>query len=210
MNTIKELKTWPSEATVEAVQVKVARTFEYRTVNTANGQKTVQAAELVDGAGEKIRISAWEHPDLKALEGKEVVLHSNKSGNGKFGGVVVKHGSYTNKSGVSVATIELSVSKLGTFQLVEVFKANGGSGATQPSTQASEPVKSQGNGVSGAPTAQYVHGATVGMAINQACQNLTHLGNDLTEDDVWRLASRLIRVAQKLEAGNLAPEVTND
>ncbi len=50
------------------------------------------------------------------------------------------------------------------------------------------------------------HGATVGMAINCACANLTARGEFLDPEAVTQIASDLLRVAAWLEAGNLLPK----
>lgn len=50
------------------------------------------------------------------------------------------------------------------------------------------------------------HGATVGMAINCACANLTARGEMLEPHEVACIASDLLRVAAWLEAGNLEPK----
>lgn len=50
------------------------------------------------------------------------------------------------------------------------------------------------------------HGATVGMAINCACANLTERGCELDAEEVTQIASDLLRVAAWLEAGHLMPK----
>ena len=57
-----------------------------------------------------------------------------------------------------------------------------------------------------------IHGATVGMAINQAMAALlpSYAGAEITKDpaftrDLYTLASDIIRVSLHLEQGNLAP-----
>lgn len=204
MNSIQVVKTWPNDATVEAIQGKIDKVYPANT--TASG-KVVQNAILVDAGNESVKLVVWDHPDLKPYEGKEVVLHSNRAGNGRFGGVTVKHGSYVakkdgknHKEGDTIPTFELSVSKLGTFQLVEVYNAQAGKSApvsSEAPTKAEELVKSNSTGV---------HGQTVGMAINNTCDNLTARGETLEPDVIWKIASSIIRVAQKLEKGELADE----
>ena len=78
-------------------------------------------------------------------------------------------------------------------------------GATQPSTP-SEAVKSPviaQNGGSGR-----IEGVTVGMAINKAVDICIKTG-DVSEEAIWHRSSTLIRLAQKLQAGNLAPELVS-
>ena len=50
-----------------------------------------------------------------------------------------------------------------------------------------------------------IEGITVGMAINKAVDISIRL-EDVGEDSIWQRASMLIRLAQKLQSGNLAPE----
>jgi hypothetical protein len=49
-----------------------------------------------------------------------------------------------------------------------------------------------------------IEGVTVGMAINKAVDICLKTG-DTNEDTLWHWSSTLIRLAQKLQAGNLAP-----
>ena len=75
-------------------------------------------------------------------------------------------------------------------------------GATQPqspSEAAKSPVMAQNSGSS------RIEGVTVGMAINKAVDICIKTG-DTNEDTLWHWSSTLIRLAQKLQAGNLAPE----
>ena len=54
-----------------------------------------------------------------------------------------------------------------------------------------------------------VEGVTVGMAVNKAVDICIKTG-DVSEGSIWQRASMLIRIAQKLQAGNLAPEPSNE
>jgi ABC-type uncharacterized transport system ATPase component len=47
------------------------------------------------------------------------------------------------------------------------------------------------------------------MAVNKAVDISIRL-EDVGEDSIWQRASMLIRIAQKLQAGNLAPEPINE
>jgi len=50
-----------------------------------------------------------------------------------------------------------------------------------------------------------IEGVTIGMAINKAVDIAINSGN--TENDViWKIASDLVRIAQKMQRGDLAPE----
>ncbi len=54
-----------------------------------------------------------------------------------------------------------------------------------------------------------IEGVTVGMAINKAV-DICNINGDVNEDKLWFYSSMLIRLAQKLQSGNLAPEPGND
>lgn len=83
------------------------------------------------------------------------------------------------------------------------FKAIGGAPPAQPTPVAEEPRKSEGKAVSGP---SRVEGVTVGMAINKAVDILIECpGGKITAEELWETASMIIRIAQKLQSGELAP-----
>jgi len=57
-----------------------------------------------------------------------------------------------------------------------------------------------------APSHSFTPGARVGMALNNACANLTARGEALDPLAVTQMASDLLRIAEWLEAGNLMPK----
>jgi hypothetical protein len=81
-----------------------------------------------------------------------------------------------------------------------VFKAVGEPTPSQTAPQPEEPRKSEAKPV---PAPSRVEGVTVGMAINKAVDTLNAQELGVTEEAVWRIASRLIRVATRLQAGDL-------
>jgi hypothetical protein len=199
----------PDGATINEIQVKVLEVYP-RKENVGQYNKSVQNATVGDGAGNKIKISVWEHPDLTPLKGKELILHSSKNGAGKFGGVSVKHGSYPSKTETlpdgtpkPVKTVELSVGKSGQFQLVEVYHQSQGTSA---------PVVAPASTTAG--SYQQVHstainGQTVGMAINNAIKILVDGGSlnpETLERDLIMLGSKIIRASQTLERGEIVPK----
>ena len=119
--------------------------------------------------------------DLSPLDGKLV----------KFGGMGIKRGDdYQGKAQISLGDKSI-ISPVGE--------------ATQ-----SAPVPS----VVGIPTpytqSPRIEGVTVGMALNKAVDISIRL-EDVGEDSIWQRASMLIRIAQKLQSGNLAtPEPSNE
>ena len=97
-----------------------------------------------------------------------------------------------------------------TFGDKVVFKAIGEATQAQPAPAAEEPRKTQGNAVSAPPSPQpaangRIEGVTVGMAVNKAVDILIAENGPFEADAVWQKASMLIRVAQQLQQGYLAP-----
>jgi hypothetical protein len=211
MQTIVQILGYPDGTPIDAVQGKITWVDPLRTTDKG----TVQNVTLSDVGGNKIRATVWDHADLSDLKDKEYVLHAPKN-NPRFPAIKVVHGSYVarkdtknHKAGDTVKTVELSVNKNGVFQFIEVFKAS-----AKPSAQSEAEVSSPARAVSshpagvsgsvGVPTSS-IHGATVGMAINQACTYLIQSGQELDPKKVHEIASKLVRVAQHMEKGNLAP-----
>jgi len=81
-----------------------------------------------------------------------------------------------------------------------VFKAVEGATPTETAPQPEEPRKSDSRPI---PAPSRVEGVTVGMAINKAVDALNAQQLAVTELAVWQIASRLIRVATRLQAGEL-------
>jgi hypothetical protein len=134
-------------------------------------------------SGDGVEVSATSFSrDLSPLEGKLV----------KFGGMGIKRGDDYQGKGQVVLGDKSIISPVGE--------------ATQ-----SAPATT----VTGTPT-QYtqsprIEGVTVGMAINKAVDILIPSGVHIDENSLWQTASMLIRVAQKLQSGNLAtPEPSNE
>lgn len=102
----------------------------------------------------------------------------------KFTGMGLKRGDdYNGKAQIS----------LGDKAIISLI---GGTIAIPQPSAPSEAVKSPGSG--------RIEGVTVGMAINKAVDICLKTG-DTNEDTLWHWSSTLIRLAQKLQAGNLAP-----
>ncbi len=212
MNTIGQVLTWPHDAIVEALQVKIDKVFPGKTTTTG---KFVQNIVLKDVAGNTIKASVWEHSDLTSLQGKEVILHSNRGGNGKIGGVKVSHNSYVaqkdgknHKAGDTVNSVDLSISKLGTFQFVEVYRQQNPASSAQPTAEAAQPAVTQTTASAGANTgpctSRPIHGATVGSAVNNACALLIARGEDLDPVKIKKIAVGIIKVAIEMESGDLS------
>jgi hypothetical protein len=134
-------------------------------------------------SGDGVEVSATSFSrDLSPLEGKLV----------KFGGMGIKRGDdFQGKPQVSLGDKSI-ISPVGE--------------ATQSDSATT---------VTGTPTlytqSPRIEGVTVGMAINKGVDILIPSGVHIDENSVWQTASMLIRVAQKLQSGNLAtPEPSNE
>ena len=178
MNNI--LSVQPGEYVKGAV---IADVSNAKAIQTKTG-KTIFKATLRDGQHlvEATSFSkTFEH-----IDGKRV----------QFSGPGIRRGDdYNGKVGV-------------TFGEKVVFKAVEGAAPAQTSPEAPEPRKSEGKAVSGPAR---VEGVTVGMAINKAVDALIAESQGtssslVNEENVWRVASDLIRVAQRLQSGDLHPK----
>ncbi len=150
---------------------------------TTKAGKTIFKATLRDGVN--IAEATSFGKTFEHVEGKRA----------QFSGPSIKRSDYNGK---------LSI----TFGDKVVFKAIGEPAPSQTAPVAEEPRKTQGNAVSGP---SRIEGVTVGMAINKAVDILIDGPDPIGADELWRTASMIIRVAQKLQEGHLAPvTATND
>jgi len=180
-NTLQDLvNTQPGSYFSGSFQASVS---ECKSINTKTG-KTFYKATLTEG-GVEVSATSFSR-DLSPFEGKVM----------KFTGMGIKRGDdFQGKPQVTVGDKSI-ISQVGVV------------------TQWTAPVPTQpAPSVTGMPTpytqSSRIEGVTVGMAINKAVDICTKTG-DVSEDSIWQRASMLIRIAQKLQAGNLAPEPNNE
>lgn len=129
-----------------------------------------------------LTIAALCDRDVTALEGKLV----------KFMGMGIKRGNDYN--GVA----QVNIGDKATILPV------GDAAIAAPSIYVSpQPAQYVTTPTEAAPVGR-IEGVTVGMAINKAVDICTKTG-DVSEETLWYWSSILIRMAQKLQAGNLAP-----
>jgi hypothetical protein len=178
MNNI--LSVQPGEYVKGAV---IADVSNAKAIQTKTG-KTIFKATLRDGQ-QLVEATSFSKT-FEHIDGKRV----------QFSGPGIRRGDdYNGKVGV-------------TFGEKVVFKAVEGAAPAQTSPEAPEPRKSEGKAVSGPAR---VEGVTVGMAINKAVDALIAESQGtssslVNEENVWRVASDLIRVAQRLQSGDLHPK----
>jgi hypothetical protein len=152
-----------------------------KAVSTKTG-KTFYKANL---SGDGVEVSATSFSrDLSPLEGKLV----------KFGGMGIKRGDDYQGKGQVVLGDKSIISPVGEAIPTMPAPLPAFAGIPTPSAASNR-----------------IEGVTVGMAINKAVDILIPSGVHIDENSVWQTASMLIRVAQKLQSGNLAtPEATED
>ncbi len=205
MNNLKEILGFPNGTPIEAVQAKLDRVYDYKSMTTKFGPTTVQAIMLADGAGNKIRASVWGHPDMKEQEGGEFIFSGGKGGKG----LIVKIGTYEDKP-----TIELSMSKAGTMQFIQTYHAQNG---TKPAEALPEPAKAPipaGQGpdthlnpivrptpINGAKVGGVLHDA---VALLVASEDITAASREDIVEGVKGLAVLLLRLSNDLESGAIA------
>ena len=138
--------------------------------------KTFYKATLL---GDGVEVSATSFSrDLSPLEGKLV----------KFGGMGIKRGDdYQGKAQISLGDKSI-ISPVG-----EALPPSGPPPLTVVGTTALYT------------SSPRIEGVTVGMAINKAV-DICNINGDVNEEKLWFYSSMLIRLAQKLQSGNLAPE----
>lgn len=155
----------------------VANVERAKAITTKTG-KTIFKATLRDGANTVEATSftkTFEHVDGKRAEFSGQGIKRGDDYNGK---VSVVFGDKVRFNPVSDAT------------------------PTQPTPVAEEPRKTQATASNGP---SRIEGVTVGMAVNKAVDILVARNEHIGANDVWQTASMLIRVAQKLQEGYLAP-----
>jgi ribosomal protein L4 len=153
----------------------VADVSNAKAIQTKSG-KTIFKATLRDGQNVVDATSfskTFEHVDGKRVQ---------------FSGPGIKRGDdYNGKANVVIGD-------------KVVFKAVGEPTPTETAPQPEEPRKIDSRPI---PAPSRVEGVTVGMAINKAVDVLNAQQLAVTELAVWQIASRLIRVATRLQAGEL-------
>jgi hypothetical protein len=161
----------------------VADVSNAKAIQTKSG-KTIFKATLRDGQNVLDATSfskTFEHVDGKRVQ---------------FSGPGIKRGDdYNGKANVIIGD-------------KVVFKAVEGATPTETAQEATKPRKIDSMPT---PAPSRIEGVTVGMAINKAVDALIAEAQGtssslVNEENVWRVASDLIRVAQRLQSGDLHPK----
>lgn len=192
--------------------------YEFKT-NIGKNASDCQTILLTDPEGGKVRATCWNHPDYKNKKGAKVrIVSAFEKGRAS---TTVKLNTYYDPP-----RAELQVNKASIF----LFAGSSTSGAAttrqsgnESNRQAPAPVRPQVRaGATSAPPAGPINGQTVGANVKLAVEIVTrshpeNIDGPLHEfamtaefsRRVWTVASDLIRVAQRLEAGKLAPSAND-
>ena len=203
MSTIKEIKGWPIGTIIPNLSATAKVVFQRKTGEGQYGPWSVQGVVLADETGDEIQASCWGFDDLSYIKGQAVSVASTGKNHktGKTQGVELVEGK--GKDGAP--RLELKVGhKTGGFI--------GGSTPNPANMAGSTPPAAPQTAIPAIPShsatpSKGIEGVTVGMAVN--CAVRLAAANAVNTDDldayIYARASSLIKTAQRLQSGDLAP-----
>lgn len=191
---IPQIKQMPDTAVIPTPVTGVLSDVKPMKSGTGNyGPWTNQGAKLSQG-NEFLFVNFKDREDMTHFAGQTITIAATSGQHGLNGVKVKKNGNYTN----------LDVTKTAD---VKVGQGAPAPQAPQPAPQAyhqpQQPTPPAPQSASGP-----IQGVVVGQALNLTVNALKDSRDPLAEEfkqDVWKLASTFIRIAQKLEKGQLAP-----
>jgi len=197
MNTIKDIKKFPIGSTIPAVSGTVKIVWERELKKGQYGEFFSQGFVLADG-DEEIVVSCMDFDDLKYLKGQVVSVAA--TGKDKRTGLPAgtKLKEYNGKLSIGVSK------KSGGFV--------GGDTPNPAHMAGGTPAAASQTAIPAIPShsstpSRGIEGVTVGMAVN--CAVRLAAANGVNTDDldayIYARASALIRTAQRLQSGDLAP-----
>lgn len=203
MSTIADVKRFPIGTVVPHLAGTVKAVFQRKTGEGQYGPWSVQGLVLADG-GEELNCSAWGFDDLGHLKGQSVsIAATGKNGKtGKQQGTELKEGK--DKTGAVRAELHISHKAGGFIGGDEPNPAFMAGAKPQASTEAPQtPIPA--NSSPSAPKSKGIEGVTVGMAVNCAVRlcAANAIPPENQEEYIHEKASALIRISQKLQAGEL-------
>lgn len=204
--TIAQIRTFPTGSPVPMIQGTLIDVYEYRT-GVGKHRSTVQSAMFSDTGGDKMRINIWNHPDMAARRGMPITIIA-VTDKGKCSSKSIEN-TYHNPP-----SLELEVSK-GSQILFSGSKAmetppadhSENPDQTEEPSDATRQTRSQ-------PVKRPVSGQNVGMCIKEAvgivmkmeeAGNIEYVKSRQFSEDVFMIASDLMRISKLLEDGHKAP-----
>jgi hypothetical protein len=208
---LSEVATTDCGLVIGQTKGQVEAVWDQRKGEGQFGPWTSQDVTLKDG-NVKVKCSFWDKPDMRPYMGKVIYLMSTPDKKGAIKGLEMKQNNYTKKDGTPVSEKKLNVGKsvkIGTTEEVEDDIPMGGATEDDGGFDAAAPTPPPATPAPAPKPHAPVYGATVGMAINNACEILSSIGTDPFSPEFYKqlhqVASDIARVAQMIEAGNLAP-----
>jgi hypothetical protein len=222
--TIAQIKELPVGTPVPLVVGTLVSIFDYRT-NVGRNDSTIQSAMLKDDTGEEIRINIWNQQDYKARKGAAVRIIGVFE-KGKCSTHVIENKHFNPPA------IELQLSKSTVILISGANVPAPAAKQTPPEPDQAAPSGEQTEGAAPPPPEKApvpasrgprpVNGQTVGNAMKLAIDIVAKAFEETKTDEmtfadfielpdfsvqVHQQASDLIRIAQRLEKGYLAPTV---
>jgi hypothetical protein len=214
--TVKDLELLRAGVTVDGILGTITKVYERKEGNNSNGDWSFQSAQFTDEDGNSCKLKFKNHPAVSnSIVGRKVEILT--VGDSKAKGVSIDEHE-GKKSFLLFPTVE--------FNFIE-----GGRSAPQERreerTQQQAPPAREAPPATAQPRQNYsqrmtpegkipIHGATVGMALNQASRILTESVSAADRlkyflspqylHDLYTVASGIVRVSQHMERGNLAPK----
>lgn len=203
MSTLAQVKTWPLGTVVpDGIKATVKAVFQRKTGESQYGPWAVQTVVVADG-WEEMFVSCWNCDELGHLKGQVVdIAATGKDKQGKAQGLETFQGK--DKEGHPRLDLKLDYKKGG-------FIGGGTPNpahlrpAEAPAPQAIPQAAPQAPVPANSSQSARIEGVTVGMAVNCAVRLAVAHGvtDDQVDEYVHRVASSLIRVSQRLQAGDL-------
>lgn len=197
-HTIQQIKQFPIGTVVPHITGTVKAVFPRKTGEGQYGPWSVQTVILADG-GEEIPVSCWGFDELGHLKGQSVSVAATGTNKktGKTQGTELKEGK--DKQGAARAELHVS------------HKAGGFIGGDEPNPAFIRPqTEAPQTAIPAIPSpsvakSKGIEGVTVGMAVNCAVRlcAANAIPPENQDEFIHEKASALIRISQKLQAGEL-------
>lgn len=225
--TIAQIKELPVGSPVPVVVGTLVSVYDYKT-NIGRNDSTCQSAILKDTNGDEIRINIWNQGDYKSRKGADVRIVAAFD-KGKCSTHVIENKHYNppaielQLSKATVILVSGANTPAPTKQTPQEPKESAAPSEAQADGAATHPPKTDGpQPPPAARGPRPVNGQTVGNAMKLAIDIVMKAFEEYSEEatklhdyiempefsiKVHQVASDLIRIAQRLEKGYLAPTV---
>lgn len=223
LTTIGLIGQLPNGTHLEQINAKITAIRDPKSGESTYGPWSMQNVELIDATGKITAVLKNQPPLATGWQGFTATWTATKDGKGKLAGIVVDDNDYkgtvTRRLLIHPEAIMEQAPDAGPTQAQQQYQQQ--APAPQQYASPKQVPQQQAQSQAQPPAAQPrqpqaraigIHGATVGMAIN----NAVHICRDLFKDDphaftgehfpksLWLIASDIVRVSQRMESGHLA------